>query len=627
MTVAVERKGTRLLALATLLAAAFVVLGARLVDLQVLRQESLSRLAANNTKRRVLLGPKRGDLLDARGSVLATSKVVYTVTADPTVIKTNYLRVAQAIAPVLQLEVETVARQLNFPMITKKDGSEVPDRYVVLKHLVDEDTWKRVKAAMTNITFGNEKLLPKRVQNDYDFMRTKSLSGEPDQLRIYPNGQLAAHVLGYVGVGAVSTNATVAVRSTGLAGMELALNKALSGVYGWRKTETDKRAREVVVFREQEVEPQPGLNAVLTVDSRIQMIVEEELAVAVAKHTPVGACIVAVRPRTGEVLALASWPTFDPNSFTKVPDENRFNRVISQVYEPGSTFKIVVVSGALNQGASLSRVFSCDHGQTIFAGRTLHDHGSHGDLTIEDIIAKSSNIGAFKVGYEYLHNEGLYHYIKEFGMGQKTGLGLPGEASGIVHPLTNWQEVSISRVTMGHEIAVTPMQIVMAMSAIANKGVLMKPMLVSRLEDDHGATAVTYEPQMVRRVISESASRSMLQALKKVVTTNGTAIKAAIPGYTVAGKTGTAEKAGRDPRTGKAGYLPGKFYTSFVGFFPADEPEVCMIVMFDEPKHGHFGGDVAAPVFRRIGEKVAQYLAIPPDVEVVPRLASSGGAR
>jgi cell division protein FtsI/penicillin-binding protein 2 len=180
---------------------------------------------------------------------------------------------------------------------------------------------------------------------------------------------------------------------------------------------------------------------------------------------------------------------------------------------------------------------------------------------------------------------------------------------------------------MGHEIAVTPMQIVMAMSAIANKGVLMKPMLVSRLEDDHGATAVTYEPQMVRRVISESASRSMLQALKKVVTTNGTAIKAAIPGYTVAGKTGTAEKAGRDPRTGKAGYLPGKFYTSFVGFFPADEPEVCMIVMFDEPKHGHFGGDVAAPVFRRIGEKVAQYLAIPPDVEVVPHLALSGGAR
>ncbi len=627
MTVAVERKGGRLLFMATLLAAAFILLGARLVDLQVLRQDSLSKEAGNNTKRRLLLEPKRGDLLDARGSVLATSKVVYTITADPTAIKTNFLLVAQAIAPVLKLDVDSVARQLNFPMLKKKDGTETPDRYVVLKHLVEEDTWRQLKVAMTNISVPNEKSLTKSARTELAFMRRRALSAEPDQLRIYPNGPLASHVLGYVGVAAVSTNSTVAMRSTGLAGMELALNKALSGVYGWRKTETDKRAREVVVFREQEVEAQPGLNAVLTIDGRIQMIVEEELASAVAKHSPTGACVVAVRPRTGEVLALASWPTFDPNLFTKVPDENRFNRVISQVYEPGSTFKIVVVSGALNQGAPLSRVFSCDHGQTIFAGRILRDHGSHGDLTIEDIIAKSSNIGAFKVGNEYLHNEGLYHYVKAFGMGDRTGLGLPGESSGIVHPLTNWQEISISRVTMGHEIAVTPMQIVMAMSAIANKGVLMKPMLVSRLQDDHGGRAVTYEPQVVRRVISEQASALMLQALKKVVTTNGTAIKAAIPGYTVAGKTGTAEKAGRDPRTGRAGYLPGKYYTSFVGFFPADEPEVCLIVMLDEPKHGHFGGDVAAPVFRRIGERVAQYLAIPPEPEAAPRLASNGGSR
>jgi cell division protein FtsI/penicillin-binding protein 2 len=360
-------------------------------------------------------------------------------------------------------------------------------------------------------------------------------------------------------------------------------------------------------MREQDVEPRDGLNVVLTIDSMVQHIVESALADALEKHSPLSISGIVVRPRTGEILALATLPNFDPNNPGTAPTDARRNRVIADVAEPGSTFKIVAVSGALNEGVvRLSDTFDCEHGHFHYAGHVLHDHESYGVLTVEQIITKSSNIGAAKVGIK-MGESRLYDYIHNYGFGSRTGLPLQGEIGGIVHPVKKWSKVSIARIPMGQGIAVTSLQMMMAMCAIANKGVLMQPMLVERLEDRDHIVVDKYSPQRVRRVISEAAAEEMVTALKTVVT-KGTAIKAAMTNYTVAGKTGTAEKSG-----GPEGYLKGKYFASFIGFFPADNPEICISVVMDEPKHGYYGGQIVAPVFKQIAEAAANYLNIRPE--------------
>jgi cell division protein FtsI/penicillin-binding protein 2 len=377
-------------------------------------------------------------------------------------------------------------------------------------------------------------------------------------------------------------------------------------------TETDRPGREVVPLREQDVEPRDGLDVVLTIDSMVQHIVESALAEAMEKHSPVSISGTVVRPRTGEILAMATLPNFDPNTREGSADARR-NRVIADVVEPGSTFKIVVVSGALDEGVvRLSDTFDCENGHFYFAGRKLHDHESYGVLSVEHIITHSSNIGAAKIGIKM--GEGrLYDYIRNYGFGTRTGLPLQGEVGGIVHPVKKWSKVSVAQIPMGQGIAVTGLQMTMAMCAIANRGVLMRPMLVDRLEDsDHKAVA-KYVPQRVRQVISEPTAEQMVRALKTVVSPEGTAAKAALAHYTVAGKTGTAQKSG-----GPNGYLPGKYFATFIGFFPADNPEVCISVMMDEPKHGYYGGQIAAPVFKQIAESVANYLNIRPEDGEVP---------
>jgi cell division protein FtsI/penicillin-binding protein 2 len=391
-------------------------------------------------------------------------------------------------------------------------------------------------------------------------------------------------------------------------GIELTLDSKLSGVRGWRMTGTDHRGREMVAWREQDVEARDGLNVVLTLDSVVQHIVESELADAMAKHTPISISGIVIRPRTGEVLAMASLPTFDPNSPGRATLDERRNRVISDVVEPGSTFKIVVVSGALNdQLVRLSDIFDCEHGHFAFAGRVLHDHESFGLLSVENIITKSSNIGAAKIGLK-LGGDRLYDYITGFGFGERTALPLPGEVRGIVHPVNTWSKVTVAQIPMGQGIAVTRLQMAMAMCAIANNGLLMHPMLVDHLEDQNGNIAVRYSPQPIRQVIGESAARSMIQALKTVVSPDGTAPKAAMEHYTVAGKTGTAQKV-------EGGvYVHGKYVSSFIGFFPADNPELCISIVMDEPKEGYYGGAVAGPVFKQIAERAASYLNIRPDI-------------
>jgi cell division protein FtsI/penicillin-binding protein 2 len=613
VTMAKKLQFRRVIVLAAILMAAFAGLGYRLVDLQVVRHSELSAIAQQNTQREFLLNPRRGDILDVKGNLLATSAQVKNVCADPSLMSNYTAVIAHALAPILQFTENELLFQLKPGIITNARGDKIARQYVLLRKKVSLDTWERVQNAMLHLDFavGDKKLTPREKQHFRD-IKEKSVFPENCEQRVYPNQNLAAHVLGFASDLEREINGRTVYDIVGKEGIEYSFNSQLTGSRGWRFTETDRQKRELVTLREQDVEPRDGLNVVLTLDSVIQHIVESALADGMEKHTPISISGIVIRPRTGEILAMATLPNFDPNHPGNQADPRR-NRVITDVVEPGSTFKIVVVSGALNDNVvRLTDNYDCEHGHFSFAGRVLHDHESYGTLSVEQIITKSSNIGAAKIGIK-LGADPLYQYIRNFGFGTTTGVPLPGEARGRVYPVDKWSKVSIAQIPMGHGISVTRLQMIMAMSAIANQGVLMKPKLVARLEDSNHKVMVSYPPEKIRRVISETAAAQITTALKTVVATNGTAPQAALEHYTVAGKTGTAQKAEN------GFYVPGKYFSSFIGFFPADNPELCISVMMDEPKEGHYGGKVAAPIFKEIAERTANYLNIKPeDKEQLP---------
>ncbi|MGA2243638.1 MAG: penicillin-binding protein 2 [Verrucomicrobiota bacterium] len=601
----------RALLLLGLLGAAFAGLGYRLVDLQVVRHDELSLKAEQNTQREIREQPRRGDILDVNGDILATSVPVRTVCADPALIGTQALAVAQVVAPLLQLNEAALAQRLTprTYLVKNREGQTLTNEahYVRLARNVTEPVWQRVYAAMTNFSYdtGGRKFSKSEARLLSD-LREHGIFAESDQLRVYPQGSLAGQVIGFPAVEETNVGGHYVSKIVGCDGIEKSLQDKLSGVAGWRVTETDKDRREVVAMRDEDVYARDGLSVVLTIDSAVQHIVETALADALQQHTPKSITGIVMRPRTGEILAMASLPNFDPNQPGTFSRETQ-NRVISEIMEPGSTFKIVVVSGALNSGTvKLTDEFDCEHGHFAFAGRVLHDHESLGIETTKSIITKSSNIGAAKIGIK-LGPENLYQYAWNFGFGQMTGIPLPGEVRGILHPVKQWSKVSIAQIPMGHGVSVTRLQMVYAMAAIANGGWLMRPMIVSRLQDHDGNVVERYLPQRVRQVITEATSKQMVEALKTVATKEGTAAEAAMKNYVVAGKTGTAQKAEN------GGYAPGKYVSSFIGFFPADDPEICISVVMDESKEGYYGGKVCGPVFRDIAERCASYLNIPPD--------------
>ncbi len=613
-----------------LLCLAFGGLGYRLVILQVVRYDELSEKAKQNSGHEFLLQPRRGDILDTKGNLLATSTFVKMVCVDPTLLGNRAPDVAHTLAPLLDLDESRLAQALlprvrlndEGQPVTNKWGQPLTNKCVILRRKVPVETWERVRAAMTNLNVA----LDERFATNRNFIRNlrhKAVFARDDQLRTYPNNSLAAHVLGFATPEEVELNDVPVSELRGRDGIEYCLNSKLRGVAGWRFTETDRLKRELIMLRGQDVEPCDGLNVVLTIDSVIQHIVESTLAEAMDKYSPISASSIVIRPCTGEILALATLPNYDPNLPNRFQAEQIRNRIISDFAEPGSTFKVVVVAGALNDHVvRLTDPFDCEHRHFTFAGHTLSDHESYGLLSVQEIIMHSSNIGAAKIGIKLGENR-LYDYICDFGFGAPTGIPLPGEADAwrfVPSPkkpekgskpekFSKWTKVTIAQIPMGQGLCVTPLQMTMAMCAIANRGTLMRPMLVNRLEDSEHNVVAQYSPQRVRQVISEDTAKLMVQALKTVVSADGTAPKAALEHYTVAGKTGTAQKAGR------GGYNHDKFLSSFIGFFPADNPELCVYVMLDEPdrKKGYYGGQVAAPVFKQIADATAKYLNIRPD--------------
>jgi cell division protein FtsI/penicillin-binding protein 2 len=405
----------------------------------------------------------------------------------------------------------------------------------------------------------------------------------------------------------------------GASGVEAVCNALLAGRPGVCESDQDASGNELPFRRSRYVPAQDGHHVVLTIDMRLQQIVEQALLDAWTRHRPRSVSIIIVRPRTGEILAWGCLPGFAPREPGASPPEAWRNRPISDWFEPGSTFKIVTLAATLNEGlVGLDQGVDCERGLYRHKDFTVRDYAPHGVLTARQCLARSSCIGHAKLGL-LLGADRLHRYATNFGFGRRTGIALPGETAGRLDPPQTWTPMTLSRIAFGQGLAASQLQSTLAMAAIANDGRLMRPLLVWRIESPEGRVLHTYQPQGVRTVITPRTAQAMKSALQSVVSAEGTALRAALENFTAAGKTGTAEKS--DQR----GYRPGAYYASFIGFFPVAEPELCISVALDEPQEGYFGGQVAAPIFHTVAEQSARCLNLTPDKRPTPAAADRAG--
>jgi cell division protein FtsI (penicillin-binding protein 3) len=445
--------------------------------------------------------------------------------------------------------------------------------------------------------------LPPEKREAVEALNLKGIYFQKENQRFYPKRDLAAHVLGFVDLD-----------EKGLGGIEYELDEQIRGKSEKIIVMADARQRW---FDGGEAQRERGANVVLTLDEKVQYIAERELGAAIAKTRAIAGTVVVMNPSTGEILALANWPKFNPNAASDVPAEARMNRGVSALYEPGSTFKLITLAAAFDQGITQpEEVFDCENGAVYVAGHRIRDHKPFGLLSVADILAQSSDVGAIKIALR-LGAPKFYDYIRAFGFGQPTGVDLPGESKGILRRLENWSAISIGSISMGQEVGVTPLQLASAVSAIANGGLLYKPYVIAELR--RGDKALPAEgvlaPAEPKRVIHAETAATLRRLMEGVVL-GGTGKLAHLDGWTAAGKTGSAQKI--DPATGR--YSPTQLIASFTGFAPISNPAVTILVSLDSPVGQHEGGQVAAPVFKRIAEQVLPYLDVPRDVPLAPRL-------
>jgi cell division protein FtsI (penicillin-binding protein 3) len=546
-----------------------VAVGARLAYLQTSQHGWLTKRARMQQLDAEPQAAARGLILDRQGRELARSVDLDSFYADPREIE-DAEGTAAALARTLGADATGLALRL-------KEAKGARRGFVWLARRVEEGRAAELKA-----------------------LKLKGVYSTEEQRRRYPNGALAAHVLGFIG-------GEERGREKGLAGVEQVYDAALTGEPGTLLLDTDARRRP---FESAGNDPRDGRTLVLTIDQTVQYIVERELAAAVERTHARSAAAVVLEPHTGEVLALANAPSFDPNDAGGAPAEARRNDALQNIYEPGSTFKLVAFTGALEEGLITPDTRIDCPGSISLPGRVVHDH-ARGSLTATEALAKSSNVAAIKLG-QRLGNDRLYEYIRRLGFGAKTGVELPGETAGLIRPVARWQPGSIGSVPIGQEVGVTPVQMAAAYASIANDGVRVAPHLVREVRDAEGKTVQRAEPES-RRVVSAETARTLRRMMEEV-TLKGTARAAQLEGYTAAGKTGTAQKI--DPKT--RAYSSTKYVASFVGFAPIDNPAAVIIVVLDEPVGLHQGGQVAAPVFSEIANQVLPYLDVMPDQEPEP---------
>jgi cell division protein FtsI/penicillin-binding protein 2 len=554
--------------------ALFSAFSFRLVYLQMTKHDEYAGLAAEKHVYKQAIYAERGSILDANNEVLAHNTPVETVVADAT-----HLNNRDALIPLLRDVLKIPAGELS----EKLQGDR---RYIILKREVPEAVAMVLK----------------------DKLRAQNLRGiyfERDSARIYPNGSMLCHVIGFTDF-----------EHRGIQGVESSMEEYLHGQDGYRYIEHNRAGQEMVLYRGQERTPRNGFQVHLTIDLNLQNIVENEIDAAMREYTPQKATIILMRPQTGEILAMANRPHFDLNQRSEAKPEQMKNRAIIDMMEPGSTFKIVSAAAALNEHkVRPDTTIFCENGLWNFGGRPLHDHKPYADLSVRDILVKSSNIGAAKLAIS-VGDQKFYEYIRRFGFGERTGIELPGEIGGVIRPPQSWSKISITRIPMGHEVGVTPLQMLSAMSTIANGGKLVTPRIVKSITTEDGKTVSTFSPVVLRQVISPETAAQIGNALRGVVSDRGTAAAAAVPGFTISGKTGTAQKV--DP---KGGYEHGKYVVSFSGYLPSENPEFVGIVVLDDAHTKtpelNYGGLVAGPIFSHIAEKAARYLDLEPHEEVV----------
>ena len=431
--------------------------------------------------------------------------------------------------------------------------------------------------------------------------------------RFYPKKELAAQVLGYVGMD-----------DKGLSGVERSFNSRLRGKAGRMALSVDAHRK---TFARLEQEPEPGENVVLTIDEKIQYIADRELEQAMRDTRAIAGTVIVQNPRTGEILALANSPTFNPNVAREIRPEKLKNHAVSDAYEPGSTFKLITIAAGLEEKVTTPQEpIDCQMGSIVVAGMRIHDSRPHGVLSVADVLAHSSDVGAIKIALR-LGEDRFYKYIRLFGVGQQTGIELPDETRGLSKPVSKWSKVSIGAISMGQEIGISPVQLAGIISTMANDGVWVAPRIVAATtEPRHVPQTFLYQPTVQHRVISPLTAAQMRQMMEGVVL-HGTGKAAALIGYTSAGKTGTAQRV--DPNT--HAYSKTKYIASFAGFAPVNNPAVTVAVILDSPEGLHQGGEISAPVFTRITQQVLAYLNVPRDVEVAPSrqllMASKKAAR
>jgi cell division protein FtsI/penicillin-binding protein 2 len=531
---------------------------ARLLFIQFFRSEYLAGIARKQHNLFVELEPRRGTIYDATLQPLAVNISVDSLYATPNEIPDkNKESIVRQIMPILNVSYEYLRdrlyRKKSFVWLARKIS---PEQSAAIKKL--------------NI-------------KGLDFIK--------ESKRCYPNGYLASHIIGYAGLD-----------NSGLDGIELYYDRYLKGQSGWALFLRDARQKRLYLW-EKMIYPGDGYDLVLTVDEVIQYIAERELDKALNKFHAQAASIIVMNPHTGEILALANRPAFELNDYSQADQDSRRNRALTDMFEPGSVFKIVTLAAALQEQRVLEENrFFCENGSYKVATHILHDHQPHGWLTFREVIEQSSNIGTVKVA-QSLGNNLIYRYEELFGFGAKTGIDLPGEISGQVTELRSWSKISIAAIPIGQEVGVTALQLASAISVIANGGNLMRPYIVKEIRDSKTQEVLKeFSPCLIRSVVAPEIANRMKKVLTGVVE-NGTGKMAKMEIFTAAGKTGTAQKL--EPN---GTYSHNKFVGSFIGFAPAEDPQIAIVVILDEPRPVYFGGVVAAPVFKNVASDVLKYL-------------------
>ena len=542
----------------------FAILLFRFFDLQVLQAETMMQKARRQHEKTITLDSNRGAIFDRQGKPLALNLDVPSVYATPSSLD-NPTRVARQLAQVLGVPREPLEKRLR----TERD-------FVWIQRKIDDSQVKRL----------NDLALP-------------GVGVMVEARRFYPKGTLLAHVLGFAGID-----------SQGLEGLENGYDEHLRGQVRRVVLQRDALGRVIIPESQRKSQPLSGHAISLTIDEVIQYIAEQALEQTVRNTKARGGTVLVMAPKTGQMLAWALRPTFDPNHIRQASPERWRNRGVTDPYEPGSTLKVVLAAAALelNRVTPDTLLYAGD-GEIPISGTVIHDHEKAGWVTFREAIQRSSNVAFVKMSWE-LGREQVYQFLRTFGFGEKTGIDLPGESIGILRRPDQWSQRTLPSLAIGQEIAVTPLQLLTAVSAVANEGWLMRPFLVREISDHQGRSVWEHVPHIRRRPISAETAKTVTDLLVNVVD-RGTGKRAAIPGYRVAGKTGTAQKV--DPETGT--YSSTKFVGSFVGFVPAEDPQLAILVMIDEPQGPAWGGVVAAPVFRKVAEQALRYLSVAPGEE------------